>query len=86
MLRLLLATALTGPSLTAIGACDSLWVEGLCMEDEVFIQYRAGGAGCRAQQEGDPDCAEGEIPREQRPSRELDCIPNDISREPPYGE
>ena len=84
MIRLLVATALLVPAFTA---CDDLgWVEGICMDDEVVVQFEEGGGFCRARKDGDPDCAGGEIPREQRPAREIDCIPNDISREPAYGE
>jgi hypothetical protein len=84
MIRLLIATALLVPALTA---CDGLeWVEGICMDDEVFIQHQAGGGDCRARKDSDPDCPDGEIPREQRPAREIDCIPNDVTKEPAYGE
>ena len=84
MIRLLVATALLVPALTACG--EIAWVEGICMDDEVVVQFEAGGGFCRAARHSDPDCPEGEIPREQRPAREVDCIPNDISREPAYGE
>jgi hypothetical protein len=85
MIRLLIATVLLVP---AFAACDAEfeWVEGICMDDEVVVQFEEGGGFCRAGKETDPDCPEGEIPREQRPAREIDCIPNDISQEPSYGE
>lgn len=84
MIRLLLATALLVP---ALSACDGLaWVEGICMDDEVVVQYEEGGGSCRAREDADPDCSDGEIPREQRPAGKIDCVPNDVTKEPAYGE
>ena len=84
MIRLLVATALLVP---AFSACDdAAWVEGICKDDEVVVQFEEGGGHCRAREDGDPDCADDEIPREQRPARELDCVPNDVTKEPAYGQ
>lgn len=83
MIRLLLAAVLLVP---ALSACDGIaWVEGICMDDEVVVQFEEGGSFCRAREDGDPDCADDEIPREQRPAREIDCVPNDVTKEPAYG-
>lgn len=79
-LRAVVAVALMVP---AMGACELSMTEGICMDDEVWIQYtQAGGGDCRPQSDGDPDCPDGDIPREQRPGREMDCVPNDITKEP----
>lgn len=65
-----------------LSACDVRWTEGICMDDEVWIDYAAGGGDCRERVPGDPDCPDGQIPREQRPGGEVDCVPNDISKKP----
>jgi hypothetical protein len=80
MIRLLIATALLVPAFTA---CDDLgWVEGICMDDEVWVQYAEGGSTCRDREQSDPDCPDGDIVRDRQPSGRLDCVPNDVSKEP----
>jgi len=84
MIRTLLVTALLVPPLVA---CDGLeWVEGICMDDEVYVQFVEGGGDCRALKKSDPDCPDEEIPREQIPSGKIDCVPNDVTKKPAYGE
>ena len=79
VLRAAVAAALLVP---ALAACDFTWTEGICMDDETVIDYPAtGGGDCRPQKDSDPDCADGEIPRETRPGREMDCVVNDITKE-----
>lgn len=85
MIRILIATALLVPAFAACDA-DLEWVEGICMDDEVDVQYEEGGGFCRARNASDPDCPEDEIPREQRPAGGIDCVPNDVTKEPAYGE
>ena len=84
VVKTLLASALAVP---ALASCDGVaWVEGICKDDEVYIDYTvAGGGDCRERRSGDPDCPDDQIAREQRPGRELDCIPNDVTKRP-YAE
>lgn len=81
----LLAAALAVPALSLVSACEFTWTEGICMDDEVWIDHAAGGGDCRPQLDSDPDCPEGEIPRDRQPSGKLDCVPNDIEAEPYSG-
>lgn len=79
VLRTVVAAALLVP---ALAACDLAWTEGICKDDETTIEYtETGGGSCRPQQDTDPDCDDGEIPREKRPGREMDCVVNDVSKE-----
>ena len=43
------------------------------MDDEVWIDYAAGGGDCRERVPGDLDCPDGQIPREQRPGGIVTC-------------
>ncbi len=81
-MKLITAALLASLALPSLSACDLAWTEGICQDDEVWIDYAAGGGDCREQTPEDPDCPGGQIPREQRPGRELDCVPNDITKEP----
>jgi hypothetical protein len=78
MIRHLLATALVVPALTACGGFE--WVEGICMDDEVWGDN--GSSACRDRRPSDPECPDGEIVWDRGPAHELECVPNDIEKEP----
>ncbi len=67
---------------SALSACGG-WAEGICNDHEVWVQHTGtGGSECREQVPSDPDCPDGEIPRDQQPAGRLDCVTNDVTAEP----